>query len=44
MLDNKAEPNKIDELFNYIEEIRIGYRDFGMNIFDVILGEVIHGG
>ena len=42
-LDKRAQPNKIDELVNYVDAIKRDYRDYGVTIFDLILGELIHG-
>ena len=43
-LDKRAEPNKIDEIVYYIDSIKKDYRDYGITIFDYILGELIYGG
>ena len=42
-LDKRAEPNKIDEIVYYVDSIKKDYRDYGITIFDLILGELIHG-
>ena len=43
MLEQRAEPNKIDEFFNYIAMVKAEYVEYGNSIFDIILGEFIYG-
>jgi hypothetical protein len=43
MLDKRAMPNKIDQMVNYVDEVKKDYREYGLSIFDLILSELMYG-